>query len=67
MGNIRKITVDVDEALLKSAQSASSESISETVRLALRLLAASQSFRKALDLKGKEQFSKTWQELKDDR
>ncbi len=67
MGNIRKITVDVDEALLKSAQSASSESISETVRLALRLLAASQSFRKALDLKGKVQFSKTWQELKEDR
>jgi hypothetical protein len=67
MGNTRKITVDVDEHLLKSAQSASNESISETVRLALRLLAASQSFQKALAMKGKIQFSKSWQELKDDR
>jgi hypothetical protein len=67
MGNTRKITVDVDEVLLKTAQSASQESISETVRLGLRLLAASQSFQKALLLKGKVRFSKSWQELKVDR
>lgn len=67
MGNTRKITVDVDEDLLQTAQSASQESISETVRLGLRLLAASQSFQKALALKGKVRFSKSWQELKDDR
>ncbi len=67
MRHTRKITVDVDEDLLKTAQSASRESISETVRLGLRLLAASQAFQKALLLKGKVQFSKSWQELKDDR
>ena len=67
MRPVRKITVDVDEELLKTAQSASQESISETVRLGLRLLAASQSFQKALLLKGKVQFSKSWLELKDDR
>lgn len=63
----RKITVDVDEELLKSAQSASNESISETVRLGLRLLAASQAFQKAIALKGKVQFSKSWRDLKKDR
>ncbi|MCX6127087.1 MAG: hypothetical protein NTV34_20380 [Proteobacteria bacterium] len=67
MRPVRKITVDVDEELLKTAQSASQESISETVRLGLRLLAASQSFQKALLLKGRVQFSKSWLELKDDR
>jgi hypothetical protein len=67
MGLLRKITVDVDDDLLKSAQSASKESISETVRLALRMLAASMAFQKALELKGKVHFSKTWQELKEDR
>lgn len=67
MGNQRKITVDVDESLLEKAQAASKNSISETVRLGLKLLAAAQSFQKVLALKGKVQFSKSWQELKDDR
>ena len=67
MGNTRKITIDVDEDLLKTALAVSDESISETVRIGLRLLAASQSFQKALLLKGKVRFSKSWQDLKDDR
>ena len=67
MGNPRKITVDVDEQLLAEAQLVTKESISETVRLALKLLAASRSFQKALNLKGKVNFTKTWQELKEDR
>lgn len=68
MATTRKITVDVDEIVLRNAQlAANEESISETVRLGLRLLAASQAFQKALELKGIVQFSRSWQELKDDR
>ena len=67
MGTVKKITVDVDEDTLKSAQANTGESISETVRLALKLLAAAGAFELALELRGKVKFSKTWRELKDDR
>jgi len=63
----KKITVDVDEKVLKSAQDVSGEGISETVRLALKLLGSAGAFEKALNLRGKVRFSKTWKELKEDR
>ncbi len=67
MGQQKKITVDVDSDELGCAQAATKASISETVRLGLRLLGASTAYRKALKLQGKIKFSKTWKELKEDR
>ena len=67
MGVPRKITVDVDDQVLAQAQKITNESISETVRLALKLLSASQSFQRALSLRGQVKFSKSWRDLKDDR
>lgn len=67
MGTPKKITVDVDSDLLESAQAATKQNISETIRLGLKLLAASRAFEQALLLKGKVRFSKSWKELKEDR
>lgn len=67
MGVLKKITVDVDSEVLKTAQSTTGGSISETVRQGLLLVAASKAFDRALSLRGQVKFSKSWKELKYDR
>jgi hypothetical protein len=63
----RKITVEIPEALLEKAQQASGAGITQTVRTGLQLLAASQAYDSLRQMRGKVRFSRTWQELKEDR
>jgi hypothetical protein len=63
----RKITVEVPPDLLKRAQQASGKGITQTVRAGLQLIAASRAYDDLLKMRGKVRFSRTWQELKDDR
>lgn len=67
MNTARKITVEVPEKLLEKAQEASGEGITQTVRTGLQLVAASQSYARLRELRGKVRFSQTAKELKDDR
>jgi hypothetical protein len=63
----RKITVEIPQALLEKAQQASGAGITETIRTGLQLLAASQAYENLRQLRGKVRFSRTWEELKEDR
>jgi hypothetical protein len=63
----RKITVEVPPELLEKAQRASGGGITETVRTGLRLVAASQTYARLRQLRGKVQFTRTVAELKADR
>ena len=63
----RKITVEVSPDLLQKAQQASGSGVTQTVRMGLQLVAASQAYARLRQLRGKVQFTRTWEELKDDR
>jgi hypothetical protein len=63
----RKITVEIPQALLEKAQQASGAGITQTVRTALQILAASQVYDRLLQMRGKVRFSRTYEELKEDR
>ena len=67
MKTARKITVEIPAELLKKAQRASGAGITQTVRTGLQLVAASETYARLRQLRGKVRFSRTWQELKDDR
>lgn len=67
MGDMRKITVEVPEKLLDTAQRETRKGVSETVREGLRRLAAARAQKELLNLRGKVKFSMTWQEMKEDR
>jgi len=63
----RKITVEIPQGLLEKAQQASGAGITQTIRTGLQLLAASQAYEDLRKMRGKVRFSRTWQELKEDR
>jgi hypothetical protein len=63
----RKITIEIPEELLEKAQQATGSGITQTVRTGLQLVAASETYDRLLELRGKVKFSLTWEELKDDR
>jgi len=63
----RKITVEVPEELLAEAQKASGEGITQTIRTGLRLVAASRTYARLRQLRGKVKFARTAVELKADR
>ncbi len=63
----RKITVEVPPELLEKAQQATGEGITQTVRTGLELVAASQTYARLRQLRGKVRFSRTSAELKADR
>ena len=63
----RKITVEVPQELLTKAQQASGAGITETVRTGLRLVAASLTYARLRQLRGKVRFTRTVAELKADR
>jgi hypothetical protein len=67
MGKARKITIEVPEDLLKKAQRASGSGVTQTVRAGLQLMAASEAYARLLQFRGKVRFSRSVEELKDDR
>jgi hypothetical protein len=67
MGKARKITIEVPPDLLDKAQRASGTGITQTVRTGLQLVAASQTYARLRQLRGKVRFSRTLAELKADR
>ena len=67
MKTARKITVEAPAELLERAQRAGGSGITQTVRTGLQLLAASQTYARLRQLRGKVRFSRTLAELKADR
>jgi hypothetical protein len=63
----RKITVEIPAELLERAQKASGSGVTQTVRESLQLMAASHTYARLRQLRGKMRFSMTSDELKDDR
>ena len=63
----RKITVEIPSELLERAQRASGPGITQTVRTGLQLVAASETYARLRQLRGKLRFSRTLAELKADR
>lgn len=63
----RKITVEVPADLLRKAQEASGTGITQTVRAGLEVIAASRTYTRLLQLRGKVRFSRKLAELKADR
>jgi Arc/MetJ-type ribon-helix-helix transcriptional regulator len=67
MQTARKITVEVPPELLEKAQRATGSGVTQTVRAALQLVAASQAYARLRQLRGKVRFTRTLAELKTDR
>jgi hypothetical protein len=67
MKNSRKITVELPEKLLEQAQEASGEGITQTIRTGLQLVAASRTYARLRQMRGKVRFSRSAAELKADR
>ncbi len=63
----RKITVEIPRELLEKAQQASGTGITQTIRTGLQLVAASHTYERLRQLRGKVKFSRTLAELKADR
>lgn len=67
MQTARKITVEIPSELLAKAQRASGTGITQTVRTGLQLVAASRTYARLRQLRGKVRFTRTLAELKADR
>ena len=67
MGEMRKITVEVSDEVLESAQAFTGEGVTETVRAALKKLASMQAQRELLKLRGTFKFGIDLDELREDR
>jgi hypothetical protein len=67
METARKITVEIPKELLHQAQQASGAGITQTVRTGLQLLAASHTYKRLRQLRGKVRFTRDLAELKADR
>ncbi|MCW5696953.1 MAG: hypothetical protein KIS96_09515 [Bauldia sp.] len=67
MSATRKITVEVPEHVLASAQAYTGLGISETVRTALKRLASIHAQQELLKLRGTVKFSLSLDELREDR
>ena len=65
MNTVRKITVEVPDELLEKAQHASGAGITQTVRTGLQLVAASRTYARLRELRGKVKFSRTAKTLRD--
>lgn len=63
----RKITVEIPRELLEKAQQASGTGITQTVRTGLQLVAASRTYARLRQLRGKVRFTLALDELKADR
>jgi len=63
----RKVTVLLPADLLDKAQRSSGESLTETIRKGLELVAAGAVYDELRSLKGKVSFSVDWRKLRGDR
>ena len=63
----RKITVEIPEDLLEKARKASGSGVTQTVRTGLELVAASRTYARLRQFRGKVRFARTLAELKADR
>jgi hypothetical protein len=63
----RRITASIPEELLEKAQRASGIGIAQTIRMGLQLVAASPTYARIRELRGKVRLSRKWAELKLDR
>ncbi|HEV2277727.1 MAG TPA: hypothetical protein VGS02_06115 [Acidobacteriaceae bacterium] len=63
----RKITVEIPADLLRKAQQASGTGVTQTVRAGLELMAASRTYARLLQLRGRVRFSQSLANLKADR
>jgi len=67
MGTDRKITVQIPRELLDKAQKASGTGITQTVRAGLQLVAASRTYARLRQFRGKVRFTRAIDDLKADR
>lgn len=67
MEDVRKITIEVPSNLLAKAQATTGSGVTQTVRSGLELLAASRTFARLRQLRGKVRFSRSVTDLKADR
>jgi len=67
MEGARKITIEVPAHLLDKAQQASGAGITQTVRMGLQLVAASNAYARLRQMRGKVRFSRSLADLKADR
>jgi metal-responsive CopG/Arc/MetJ family transcriptional regulator len=67
MSELRKITVEVPQALLERAQDYTGQGVTETVRQALRRYVSFCAQQKARELRGTIKFSLDLDELRRDR
>ncbi len=63
----RKVTMEIPEDLLRAAQEATGQGLTETVRRGLRLVAAGKAYRDLRRLRGRVKFSINVDELRRDR
>ena len=63
----RKVTVQLPRELLDKAQKASGTGITQTVRIGLQLVAATRTYARLRQMRGRVRFSRTSAELKTDR
>jgi hypothetical protein len=63
----RKITLEVPPDLLEKAQRATGTGITQTVRIGLQLVAASQAYARLRQMRGRVRLSRTLADLKTDR
>ena len=59
--------MEVPQELLDKAQQATGTGITQTVRTGLQLVAASRTYARLRQLRGKVRFTRSWAELKADR
>jgi hypothetical protein len=67
MARTRKVTMELPDDLLRDAQEATGEGLTETVRRGLRLVAAGKAYRDLRRLRGKIAFSVDLLALREDR
>ena len=67
MNDMRKITVEVPEADLAEAQALTGKGVTETIRDALRRMRSIRAQQRALELRGKVNFSLTVDEMRYDK
>lgn len=67
MAGYKKITVEIDEELLESAQKQSGEGVTGTVRRGLQILAATAAYDRLAKLRGKVKFTTDAATMRNDR
>jgi len=67
MRRLRKITIEIDEQLLRRAQKQSGQDVTGTVRRGLEILAGIDAYKKLARMRGKVKFAVDLRTMRDDR